>query len=220
MGANSEQVAGTHYTKQAIQVWDYITANNIPYLEGNAIKYLSRWREKGGVQDLYKARHYIDKLIELEEQATVEQAAALEKRGADCWARKLAENRLWKWQYVRTEPNGIVHFERMINDSRKLTVSVDPTCDPYAMMRDADEAELAANLPPIPPAPPSDLEVEHESCRYWERRLADVGMSVWRYQGRTSTGTRVFRRMTDGKVVEVSPSGTDYVVEYLRGVMA
>jgi hypothetical protein len=33
-----------------------------------AVKYLSRWRKKGGMQDLHKARHYIDKLIELEEQ--------------------------------------------------------------------------------------------------------------------------------------------------------
>jgi hypothetical protein len=37
------------------------------YLDGNAVKYLSRWRHKGGVQDLKKARHYIDKLIEVEE---------------------------------------------------------------------------------------------------------------------------------------------------------
>lgn len=36
------------------------------YFDGNAVKYLSRWRHKGGIEDLKKARHYIDKLIELE----------------------------------------------------------------------------------------------------------------------------------------------------------
>lgn len=65
MSANSVQVAGDHYRKKAIQPWDYIAANDIGYFEGNAIKYLSRWKEKGGIDDLRKARHYIDKLIEL-----------------------------------------------------------------------------------------------------------------------------------------------------------
>jgi len=68
MGANDKQVAGSHYKSQPIQPWDYIAANGIGYFEGNVIKYVSRWREKGGVQDLEKARHYLDKLIELESQ--------------------------------------------------------------------------------------------------------------------------------------------------------
>lgn len=68
---NSVQFGGDHYRKQAIQVWDYIASNNIPYLEGNIVKYVSRWRDKGGINDLLKARHYIDKLIELEEAAEV-----------------------------------------------------------------------------------------------------------------------------------------------------
>lgn len=66
--ANSVQHGGSHYKKQVIQVWDFITANGIPYLEGNAIKYLSRWRDKGGLEDLLKARHYVDKLIENEQK--------------------------------------------------------------------------------------------------------------------------------------------------------
>ena len=66
MAANDVQHGGDHYKTKAIQPWDFITSNNIGFLEGNAIKYLCRWREKGGVQDLEKARHYIDKLIEVE----------------------------------------------------------------------------------------------------------------------------------------------------------
>lgn len=67
--ANDIQVGGDHYKGMAIEPWDYIAQNKIPYLEGNAIKYLSRWREKGGINDLRKARHYIDKIIEMEATA-------------------------------------------------------------------------------------------------------------------------------------------------------
>lgn len=45
---------------------DFIIANDIGYLEGNIIKYISRYKEKGGVVDLYKAQHYLDKLVEVE----------------------------------------------------------------------------------------------------------------------------------------------------------
>lgn len=71
--ANEIQHGGTHYQQKAIQPWDYVAANNIGFFEGNAIKYLTRWRDKGGVEDLRKAQHYIAKLIELE---TKTQAAA------------------------------------------------------------------------------------------------------------------------------------------------
>lgn len=65
MSANDHQVSGEHY-KKPIQVWDFVAANKLDYFEGNIIKYVSRWRSKGGVEDLRKARHYLDKLIELE----------------------------------------------------------------------------------------------------------------------------------------------------------
>ena len=63
--ANAQQVGGTHYKDKAIQPWDYIASNSLGYLEGNVVKYVSRWREKGGVQDLKKAMHYLTKLIEV-----------------------------------------------------------------------------------------------------------------------------------------------------------
>lgn len=69
--ANEIQHGGTHYKKKAIEPWDYIVANDIGFLAGNAIKYLTRYSDKNGVEDLKKARHYIDKLIEVE--TTVEQ---------------------------------------------------------------------------------------------------------------------------------------------------
>lgn len=59
------QVAGNHYKELPIQPVEYIYANNIGYFEGNVIKYVTRWKEKGGIKDLEKAKHYIDLLIEL-----------------------------------------------------------------------------------------------------------------------------------------------------------
>jgi hypothetical protein len=67
MSANETQVGGDHY-KMTYETWDVIHAWGLGYFDGNAVKYLSRWRKKGGVQDLKKAAHYIQKLIELEEQ--------------------------------------------------------------------------------------------------------------------------------------------------------
>jgi hypothetical protein len=63
--ANEIQEGGRHYKEMAIQTWDYIIANSIGYMEGNVIKYVSRWKDKGGIEDLKKARHYLDKLIEV-----------------------------------------------------------------------------------------------------------------------------------------------------------
>lgn len=64
--ANATQVAGSHYKTKAIQPWDFIAANDLGFFEGNVIKYVSRWRDKGGVDDLRKAQHYLQKLIELQ----------------------------------------------------------------------------------------------------------------------------------------------------------
>jgi len=64
----TKQVAGDHYKKLKIQPIEYIHANGIPFAEGCAIKYLTRWRDKGGIADLEKAKHFIELLIELEKK--------------------------------------------------------------------------------------------------------------------------------------------------------
>lgn len=66
MSAFQEQEGGDHYKHMPIQVVAYNHKNGIGYMEGNVIKYVSRWRRKGGVEDLKKARHYLDLLIEME----------------------------------------------------------------------------------------------------------------------------------------------------------
>jgi hypothetical protein len=63
--ANAQQVGGSHYKSKAIQPWDYIASNQLGYLEGNVVKYVSRWKDKGGLEDLKKAQHYLTKLIEV-----------------------------------------------------------------------------------------------------------------------------------------------------------
>lgn len=65
MSANEIQIGGDHYKTQAIQPWDFIALNNLGYLEGCVVKYVSRHAKKGGIEDLNKAKHYLDKLIEL-----------------------------------------------------------------------------------------------------------------------------------------------------------
>ena len=67
-GALREQVGGDHYSKLAIQPVEYINANKLTYLQGNVIKYVTRYKDKNGVEDLQKAKHYIDLLIELEDK--------------------------------------------------------------------------------------------------------------------------------------------------------
>lgn len=60
------QVGGGHYKGMKIQPVEYIHANGIGFVEGCVIKYVSRWREKNGAEDLKKARHFIDLLLQLE----------------------------------------------------------------------------------------------------------------------------------------------------------
>lgn len=66
--ASEVQVGGAHYKKCEIQPWDYTIANDLDYFQGSIIKYVTRWKDKGWIQDLYKARHFLDKYIETMEE--------------------------------------------------------------------------------------------------------------------------------------------------------
>jgi len=65
-GAYEKQVGGTHYKDMKIQPVEFIVANNLNFLAGNIVKYVSRYTVKGGIDDLEKAKHYIEMLIETE----------------------------------------------------------------------------------------------------------------------------------------------------------
>jgi len=64
MSAYKKQVGGRHYLEMKMQPSEFINKNNLPFAEGNAIKYICRHTHKGEVQDLEKAKHYIDMIIE------------------------------------------------------------------------------------------------------------------------------------------------------------
>ncbi len=68
--AREYQLGGNHYTSKDIQPWDamqsWMTEDQYRgYLIGNVIKYIARFQDKGGVLDLQKCKHYLDKLIEV-----------------------------------------------------------------------------------------------------------------------------------------------------------
>lgn len=64
--ANDRQIGGEHYKQDGGQQhWDFVAKHQLNYFIGCATKYVSRWRKKGGVEDLRKAVHFIDKLLEI-----------------------------------------------------------------------------------------------------------------------------------------------------------
>ena len=69
MKAIDKQIGGNHYKKYSVQPVEYAMANNLNYCQANAVKYVTRYKDKGGVEDLRKAIHNIELLIELEEKA-------------------------------------------------------------------------------------------------------------------------------------------------------
>ena len=64
MSAYDKQIGGTHYRKMKIQPSEFANKNHLPFAEGNVIKYISRHQYKGGKEDLLKAKHFIDMIIE------------------------------------------------------------------------------------------------------------------------------------------------------------
>jgi hypothetical protein len=64
--ALGKQEGGSHYKGLVIQPVEYIYRNGLGYLEGNVVKYVIRHASKNGAEDLRKARHYIDLLLELQ----------------------------------------------------------------------------------------------------------------------------------------------------------
>jgi len=63
-----KQIGGNHYQDFVIQPAEFINKNKLLFAEGNAIKYIVRAKKKGGKEDLLKAKHYIDMIIERDYQ--------------------------------------------------------------------------------------------------------------------------------------------------------
>ena len=78
--ANSRQVGGGHYkTAHGLEHWDLVHIFKLDYFQGQITKYVMRWRQKGGIQDLEKARHFLDKYIELERGVLAPQPAPVQE---------------------------------------------------------------------------------------------------------------------------------------------
>jgi hypothetical protein len=65
--ADDKQISGDHYKQLDPEPWNVIVAWNLGYLDGTALKYIARWRDKGGLDDIRKAIHFLEKFIEVEE---------------------------------------------------------------------------------------------------------------------------------------------------------
>ena len=64
MNVYKKQIGGNHYLEMKMQPSEFINRNKLQFAEGNAIKYICRHQDKGEIQDLEKAKHYIDMIIE------------------------------------------------------------------------------------------------------------------------------------------------------------
>jgi len=65
-----KQIGGEHYKKYAIQPTEYAEKNGLSFAEGCIVKYITRWRDKGGVEDLKKIIHYAEILVDIEKNKT------------------------------------------------------------------------------------------------------------------------------------------------------
>ena len=70
MSQFDSQVGGDHYKKMPIQPLEFIAKNNLDFFQGNVIKYVLRYKDKNGVEDLRKAIHFIEMMIEMMEDET------------------------------------------------------------------------------------------------------------------------------------------------------
>ena len=78
MSVWKKQIAGNHYKKYKLQPSQFVTENKLLYPEGCVIKYVVRHQDKGGKQDLEKAKHMIDMIIERDYETEEQQETWLE----------------------------------------------------------------------------------------------------------------------------------------------
>jgi len=104
---DKNQVGGDHYKKMKIEPVEYIAKNGIGFLEGNIIKYVSRYKSKGGLEDLKKAKHYLDLLINEEiEKLTDHAIQNLEELSQDESAKRTVN---WLYANCTDCPNDYVN---------------------------------------------------------------------------------------------------------------
>ena len=84
-----KQIGGNHYAKHKIQPWDIIDEYNLDYYLGNVLKYVLRAKDKNGIEDLKKAQHYLEYVVQKEQRIakismeTARQSTKMQKTGKD-----------------------------------------------------------------------------------------------------------------------------------------
>jgi hypothetical protein len=74
MAANDRQIGGSHYKTDGLEHWDMVVHFKLDYFQGQITKYVMRWRDKGGIADLEKAQHFLEKYKEVETLKKLDQA--------------------------------------------------------------------------------------------------------------------------------------------------
>ncbi len=116
--ANERQVGGTHYASDGEQHWDRVARLKLDYFQGQITKYVERWRKKNGVQDLEKARHFLDKYIEIAKDEEVKRA----------FVEEVARAALTRQMHEGIERAAAMKkFEPLVAEQRKLK---DPAFEP------------------------------------------------------------------------------------------
>jgi hypothetical protein len=59
-----------HYNQGSIEVWDFIQDQDLNFFEGNIVKYICRWKDKGGIEDLQKVKEYTQKYLDIVNKAS------------------------------------------------------------------------------------------------------------------------------------------------------
>lgn len=140
MSARDTQVGGNHYKDLKIQPAEYCHANNIPFIDGCIIKYATRWKQKGGIQDLKKIIHFAQLLIELEEKAqkdTPDPHPTI-KSTAKVWGLPLP---------VGTDPEAIRDLREYIKYPRTITDKADKLIQKQAkLVRELHSGESLVNI--------------------------------------------------------------------------
>ena len=116
----NKQIGGSHYKSMAVQPSEFINKNKLQFAEGNAIKYICRHAHKGEVQDLEKAKHYIDMIIE-RDYPLIPMPEEEEYRNAGI-TKEEAETSSKEWieGYNKWKAQGIINNKVKVGDLKKL----------------------------------------------------------------------------------------------------
>ena len=116
----NKQIGGSHYKDMAMQPSEFINKNKLLFAEGNAIKYICRHAHKGEVQDLEKAKHYIDMIIE-RDYPLIPMTEEEEYRNAGI-TKEEAETSSKEWieGYNKWKAQGIINNKVKVGDLKKL----------------------------------------------------------------------------------------------------